>query len=253
MSENISERQKELYEKIHEIYKAHYYDKYSMEYRRKYIYDFFLKQRNLNGFKVADLASGAGDNIVEFLKVYPEAIPTGFDISDKACADYEKTTGFQSYQMDLTQDITIEEQFDVAIIVGGLHHCVSDLEKTLQNIAKLLKKDGLLMFMEPNADYFLEKLRKRWYKKDTAFFDDLTEHALSYPELKKMTPHLFEEVEVAYRGGPAYFLVLNSAIFRMPKFLKNLYSGLLIRSEKLFNKILPSYFSAYFIACWRRK
>ena len=29
MSENISERQKELYEKIHEIYKAHYYETFA--------------------------------------------------------------------------------------------------------------------------------------------------------------------------------------------------------------------------------
>ena len=253
MSKDISGRQKKLYEKIHETYQDHYYDKYSMEYRRKFIYDFFLSQRNLNGLKVADLASGSGDNTVELLKIYPDAIPTGFDISEKACADYRKFTGFSSYQVDLTQDITIEEKFDVAIIVGGLHHCVADLGKTLENIAKLLKKDGILMFMEPNADYFLERLRKLWYKRDKKFFDNLTEHALSYPEMKKATPHLFEEIKITYRGGPAYFLILNSAIFRMPKILKNIYSPLLIKSEKLFNKIFPSYFSAYFIACWRCK
>ena len=42
------ERQKEHYESLHDDYEAHYYDEWSMQFRRRYMYDYLLGDIDLN-------------------------------------------------------------------------------------------------------------------------------------------------------------------------------------------------------------
>ena len=122
---------------------------------------------------------------------------------------YKEKLGFPSYEVDLTKNYNSDLKFDAAIVIGGLHHCISDIETTINNIGKLIKKDGYFLMMEPNANYFLEPIRKIWYKNDKYFESD-TENALEHDKILNIGKDHFKLVDVQYCGGLAYFLIFNS-------------------------------------------
>ena len=45
-------------------------------------------------------------------------------------------------------------KYDFVIIFGGLHHCVQNLDIVLDNIQNMLNKNGVLIMVEPNKNYF---------------------------------------------------------------------------------------------------
>ena len=252
MTEDLSARQKAHYERIHDLYSSHYYDADSMAYRHLFIYQYLFAGLDLNGKEVADLASGAGMNSLALLQYFPRAQMTGFDISAKACAEYRKNLGRPAFEADLTKGFVGDQKFDVAMIIGGLHHCVVDLTSTICTVANFVKPGGLVLMMEPNADYFLEGVRQVWYRTDS-YFEGSTEHALSYVALYEMAHRSFVEINVKYLGGLGYFLVLNSMIFRLPHWLKRSIARLLLPCEKLFNLLPGKRPFPYFVARWRRR
>jgi hypothetical protein len=59
--------QKAHYERIHDLYSAHYYDESSMKYREEFIYDPLFQGVDLNDKDVLELASGNGANTLAFV------------------------------------------------------------------------------------------------------------------------------------------------------------------------------------------
>ena len=244
--------QKNHYIEVHDDYEAHYYDKNSMKYRNRFLYPHLFKGLDLNGKSVADLASGSGANSKALLDRFPQARISGYDISPAAVTAYTQTTGRPAYEVDLTvRNQQFAEQYDAAMIVGGLHHCVADLEATFSNIHAMLKPGGLLLMCEPNAQFFLEAVRKFWYKRDRYFQAD-TEEALSHDKILAMTNGAFEPVYLKNIGGPAYFFVLNSLIFRIPHSVKNIISPPLMLMENVYGLLPHTTFYPMFIAQWRK-
>ena len=126
---NTSEKQKIHYEEIHDAYEAHYYDPTSEDFRRRFIVGPLLEGVNLDGKLVADLASGSGMNSTMLLERFPNANVVGFDISASACAAYRERTGRDAHELDLTRGEDPGIRADAAMIIGGLHHCISDMRK----------------------------------------------------------------------------------------------------------------------------
>jgi len=211
----LSSRQKEHYEQIHDAYEAHYFDGPSMQYRSLFIYDWLLEGVDWKGAIVADIASGSGFNSLALTERFDGVRTVGFDISEPACEAYRKTTGNPAHVADLTKPHQVAGSFDGAIVIGGLHHCVSDLPQTLRNIAGMIRPGGTLLMMEPSADFALNVVRDKWYASDR-YFDAPTEEALSHDTLLKQAAPYFEGAGVRYFGGLAYFLILNSLIMRVP-------------------------------------
>ncbi|MCH2170423.1 class I SAM-dependent methyltransferase [Myxococcota bacterium] len=251
MVETQSKRQKEHYERIHDEYTSHYYDDESLAYRRQYILEPMFEGLNLDGKKVADLMCGNGLNSMEVMRLFPGAEVSGFDISSLACDAYRESLKRPAYELDLTQEMEPVDLFDVVMVIGGLHHCVTDIPRTLENVAKMLKPDGLFLMMEPNANYVLEPIRTVWYQRD-AFFDAETEHALKHDSILELAAPHFALSDVNYFGGPAYFLVQQSLIFRLPKRIKTLITPPLLLIERFFNRLPGRMSFAYFVARWRR-
>jgi SAM-dependent methyltransferase len=245
-------RQQAHYEIIHDEYHAHYYDTWSLAYRERFILDPLLAGVDLNRKRVLDVASGSGFNTQLLQRRYPGVIATGVDISPSACAAYTDVTGFPAVQADLTQPHRWAEPFDAAIVIGGLHHCVSNLPQTLDNLAAAIRPGGLLLMMEPSAECWLEGARRLWYRQDR-FFDAPTEHALSHDRMLASADRLFEPVMRRYIGGPAYFLVLNSLVLRVPIRAKALVSRLTFPMEALFNRFNSAAAAPVFLARWRRR
>ena len=242
--------QKSHYEEIHNDYEQHYYDPTSMAYRERFIYDVIFKGLNLNGKRVAELASGSGHNSLAILERFPKANLSGFDISAKACESYRKRVNTEAFEIDLTKPLSADfSTFDYAFIFGGLHHCVSDLETTLKNISNLLKPGGTLLFFEPNAEYVLESARKIWYKHDR-YFDEETEAALNHSEMYALMRDQFRVKNITYIGGIAFFLIYNSLVFRIPVKVKKYIAPPLFALESLTNFFPCKYLYSSFAGQW---
>lgn len=247
-----SARQKEHYEAIHDRYEAHYYDPTAMRYRRTFFYDWLLRNIDLNGKLVADLACGSGHNSLLLREKFPAVQTVGYDISAKACEAYRAFTGSEAHEIDLTKPADLSTHYDAVIIIGGLHHCVGNLNATLTNIASMLKSGGQFIMVEPNQLYFLEALRKWWYRRDI-YFDADTEHALDHDAVFEIAKDKFKCQDIRYIGGPAYFMVLNSLLFRLPTALKPYIAPPLFLLEWLYNAIMPAPQSfPLFLAKWQR-
>lgn len=249
----LSERQKAHYEALHDSYAAHYYDRWSSAYRDEFIYGPMWQGVDLNGRQVADFASGAGHNSVALRQRFPGAQVVGFDIAETACRDYAATLGAPARQIDLTRPVhAAAAEFDAGMIVGGLHHCVSDLTAALRNIAILLKPGASFFLVEPNNRHFLERIRRTWYRHDSNF-DHLTEQALDHDEVSSQASRWFDVEKVAYFGGPAYFLILNSLILRVPPAMKSIMTPPLTMAERAWGRLPGKAPHAAFVARWRRR
>lgn len=243
--------QKGHFEQLHESYEAHYYDKWSMRYRQEFIYNVLWRDLDLNGKKIAELACGSGHNTEALLKAFPRASVVGYDISPPACRDYCSRTGMPARQLDLLLPWQDDTDFDVAFIVGGLHHCVRGMRQVIDNVSRMLKPGGFFLMQEPNARFFLECVRKFWYRRD-AMFDSENEAALDHTELFAGAERLFELRSLKYSGGPAYFIVLQSMILRVPRPVKNAISGPLIWTERFWDLLPGDHFQNTFLARWQR-
>jgi len=243
--------QKAHYEIIHDAYEAHYYDEASMAYRYRFIYRAMFDGVDLNGSSVADLACGSGHNSLALRKYFPSAQTTGYDISESACREYQKNTGSAAHQVDLTRPLNAVETHDAAIVIGGLHHCVVDLDTVLRNIARMVRPGGRLLMMEPNDDFFLSAVRRIWYRRDRWFEAD-SEAALKHDAIAAQAAAYFVPRRVIYLGGPAFYLVLNSLITRVPLRAKPYLARALFPIEEAYNRLPGRAAFAVFVAEWER-
>jgi SAM-dependent methyltransferase len=246
-----SDRQALHYDRIIDDYDRHYYDDQSSDYRRTFILEPLLKGLNLEGKRVADLASGSGHTSLYLKQRYPTVEIEGFDISPEAASRYSSQTGYPGHVVDLTKQAAEQEPFDAAIMMGGLHHCVSDLPSTLKNISHMIKPGGSFLMFEPNADYILQFARKLWYKLDH-YFDAGTENGLSHSALLEIARADFSCRDVRYFGGPAFFLIYNSLVFRMPHGMKRLIAPSLMGLERAYSSIPGRWAFSSFTAHWIR-
>lgn len=247
MTQNI---QKEHYERIHDAYEDHYYDQTSLDYRSRYILAPLIAGVDLENARIADIACGSGWNTRLLSQMLPKATFHGFDISEPACEGYRKNTGFDATCCDVSAADHTSDKFDAAIVIGGLHHMVNNLPQSLANITSMVKSGGTILACEPNAGFFLNGVRKAWYKAD-AYFEEDTERALSLDELKTGLAGKAELHSVHFFGDPAYIMILNSLVLRIPLRLKRPLARISFVGESLYNMALPT--SAYpaFLSKWR--
>ena len=243
-------RQQAHYERRISTYERHHFDRWSTRYRERFIYRPMWGDIDFNGKEVAELACGSGQNTAAFLRSFPAASVTGYDISPTACEKFRALTGCPAHVVDLTQPVDGSNAYDAAFVIGGLHHCIVDLPQTIRNIAGMIRPGGHLMMLEPNARHLLEGLRRRWYRVDPNF-DAATEGALDHDALLASTDD-FVLSDVRYLGGPAYFFVLNSVITRVPLWLKPAISPPLLALERLWNASGWPRMNNVFLARWRR-
>lgn len=248
----LSERQARHYESIHDEYVRTYFDSQSTRFRDQFIYDLVFGDTDFTGKTVADLASGSGYNSLALLERFPSAKTIGFDISEKACADYELLTGQKALCVDMTSGSQGFPQVDAAMVFGGLHHCIADLAGTFATIAGLVKPGGVLYMFEPNSEYILEGVRKYWYR-SSRHFDAPTECALNHGQISDLASTWFTPENVTYRGGPAYFLIFNSLLFGLSPRAKKWLAPSLFALERLYNRLPGHFVFPYFVARWRRK
>ncbi|MDX2235653.1 MAG: class I SAM-dependent methyltransferase [Hyphomonadaceae bacterium] len=243
--------QEQHYVQIHDAYTAHYFDPVSEAYRSRFIFDPLCRGLDLSSAHIADLACGAGQNSQILAQRFPGATFEGFDISAPACAAYRGATGAIAHKVDLTAPLEIEPRFDAVMVIGGLHHCVANLDTAMRNIAAMLRPGGVLMMYEPYAGYLLEPVRRAWYHMDK-YFDAPTECALDPGDLLAAQNGRFTADKTFYTGGPAYFVLFQSLVLRVPLGMKKPLAAPLFAVESLWNRIPFAPLFPAFGAVWRR-
>ena len=247
----LSLRQKIHFENVHECYEQHYYDRSALLYRQKFMLDVLLQGINLNGCKVADVACGSGHTSLMLRERFPDIQLVGLDISAKACADYRKNVGAEAYEIDLTRGLTLDADYDLAIVIGGLHHCVVDLPAALHTVNSLVKPGGRIAMYEPSRRFFLQVVRELWYRFDR-HFDHQTEAALDHQQIFELVSDEYAVEILKYFGGPAFYGVLNSMILRIPLSMKPWLTPSLIWAETIYNRLPGKLPFPAFVARWKK-
>src|SRR5690606_13514670 len=112
--------------------------------------------------KILDMGCGMGSTS-DFLSKQNLGEITGLDFSqeelDKAKSWYPHITYVQANAEQMPFD---DETFDTIILRDALHHFYeeADFDKVGKEIVRILKKDGILIFFDPNVNFIIKALRK---------------------------------------------------------------------------------------------
>lgn len=243
--------QRQHYNRIAADYEAQYGDPDGLVYREKFLYEPLLGGLDLEGRDVLEALSGSG-HATEYLLNKKKALVTGLDISDEAIASFkERWPTCEAFCASITDSGLPAESFDCIVVVMGLHHLHPHLLEALREIHRLLRKGGTFCFTEPHKDSGFNRFRTMWYRRDSLFADN--EESLDIAALKTECADLFEYRVEKYVGSVAYLLVLNSMIFRVPLWLKRIYSPAISGLEKLLSVFHSRTFSLAVICQWEKK
>jgi SAM-dependent methyltransferase len=245
-----SERQQQQhYDEIAADYEAHYSDEWSIEYRRRFIYDPMFEGIDLSGKEVLDAMCGSGQTTSYLLA--RGARVTGLDISNEVLEQFQlRWTDAKAVKRSLLDSGLPDNSFDCVAVVGGLHHIHPQMKAAVREIHRVLKPGGYLCFMEPHTGSFPDVIRRIWYRFDRFFSDN--EAAIDVSRMQRDFGGRFTLKKAKYLGNVAFLLVLNSLIFRIPPGSKKLISPPLMKLEPLINKLQTKFTSCFVVAQWQK-
>ena len=242
-------QQQEHYDKIAADYEVHYSDEWSIEYRRRFIYDPMFSGLNLSGMEVLDAMCGSGQTTSYLLA--RGAKVTGLDISNEVLEQFQaRWTEAKAVKRSLLDSGFPDNSFDCVAVVGGLHHIHPEVKPAMREIHRVLKPGGYFCFMEPHTGSFPDAVRRIWYRFDR-FFED-NEAAIDIGRLQRDFAGQFTLKKADYLGNVAFLLVLNSLIFRIPPGSKRFISPPLMKLEPLINKLQTKFTSCFAVAQWQK-
>lgn len=242
--------QSEHYDNIADVYEQNYHDPWGRRYRRKFIDELLFEGIDLKGKKVLDAMCGSGQT--EAFLTEKGALVTGLDVSKRQVEIFSSKWPQCSSICSSILDTGIgDNSFDCVVVAGALHHISAHIDEAVEEIHRVLKPGGYFCFFEPYSGSVFDLPRKLWYKCDGYFEKD--EEVIDLNSLKNNFSGKFDFTSEKYRGGIAYLLVYNSLIFRIPRFMKRIYSPFLMALESLFSGIQGKRSSIFVICRWRKK
>jgi SAM-dependent methyltransferase len=244
------QRQADHYDAIAAAYEVHYSDEWSLRYRRTFINERMTRGIDLAGARVLDAMCGSGQ-----LATYLEAagaVVTGLDVSQEVIerfrTEHPQCEGVARSIFDSGFE---DGHFDAVMVVGGLHHVHPETDRAIDEMYRVLKPGGHLCFAEPHVGSLPDLARRLWYRFDPLF--EANEAGIDLEHLTRMHGHQFEFSAPTYTGGPAYLLVYNSMVFRVPRAVKRLYSPLLLLLERPIQRLQGRRTSCMVVCQWCRK
>lgn len=138
----------------------------------------------------------------------------GFDISENILKEVKlENKDFKVFLNDVS-NFNLKENFDIIIIIGGLHHVPHITKEVLDNINNHLSKDGIFINIEPTHNlWFFKKIRSIIYNKND-LFDEETEEAFDLKDLNNMYLNSSLEISTQIHFGLfAYILYYNPDAF----------------------------------------
>ncbi len=242
--------QQKHYDAISDLYISHYDDEVSFEYRQKFIYSKMFRNLKLSDMTSLDAMCGGGA-VSKYLSHHAQKV-TGLDLSENILKNYKTANpSLDCVQGSIMATPFPENSFDMVTIIGGLHHIQPNVNGALEEIHRILRKDGTFVCFEPPKWSLLNFLRAIWYKLDPYFEEN--EAAIDVMKLVKDNQDKFSVLDISYGGGPAYFIVFNSMILRTPKPVKKFLKKILFPLDRIFEVVMPSFFSAYVVIRLKKK
>ncbi len=177
----------------------------------------YLKN-NAKNSEILDYGCGVGPTIEKVIKYNPKKI-IGIDISevsiDKARKKAEELKINASYRVDNCEKTSFDDNsFNIVYGTGILHHL--QLEKCIDEIHRILRSNGSLVFIEPLATNPIINL----YRKLTPKARSQDEHPLVYKDFKYIN-NKFINKKIKYYGFltlmffPFYKSPKNSKLFKL--------------------------------------
>ncbi len=160
--------------------------------------DFFkYLEKNVKNSEVLDYGCGVGSSIEKIVKYNPKKI-FGIDISEvsinKAKERAKRISANISYQVDNCEKTKFHDNtFDIVYGTGILHHL--QFNKCLDEIFRILKSNGTLVFIEPLGTNPIINL----YRKLTPKSRSIDEHPLVNKDFEYIKDK-FSEFKVSYYG-----------------------------------------------------
>ena len=153
-------------------------------------------QNDCKDKNILDYGCGIGLNTEKYLKYSPKKI-TGVDISEislqKARKRFKVNENVE-FKQDNCENLSLEnESFELIYGSGVLHHLKLDL--AVKEIARVLKKDGKIIFVEPLGTNPIINLY-RWMTPKARSYD---EHPFKDKDFAFMRNH-FKELKIKYYG-----------------------------------------------------
>lgn len=243
-------QQQEHYDTIAADYETHYSDEWSVEYRRRFIYEPMFEGLDLSEMKVLDAMCGSGQTTSYLLT--RGATVTGLDISNEVIETFRaRWTSATAVKRSLLDSGLPDNAFDCVAVVGGLHHIHPHVKRAMREIHRVLRPGGYFCFMEPHSGSLPDIVRRVWYRFDRFFSDN--EAAIDIAALQRDFNSHFELKQAKYLGNVAFLLVLNSLIFRIPPGSKRFFAPALMKLEPVVNKLQTKLTSCFVVTQWQKR
>lgn len=139
---------------------------------------------------------------------------SGFDYSDEVVQQLKECDStIKVFHGDINV-INLTEDFEIIIILGGLHHVPHIAKKSVARLSEALKPGGLFINLEPTSgNPIFTWVRDRIYKKND-LFDEETERAFSVNELCSFFEASgLKKIDAVYPGLLAYIMYYNPDAF----------------------------------------
>lgn len=192
-----------------------------------------------------DYGCGIGNVAEKVINFKPKKL-VAIDVSGEAIKKAKSETKLEENKIDYrvenceNSNLT-SDAFDIIYGSGILHHL--NLNKSLKELSRILKKGGIILFAEPMATNPIINI----YRKFTPKARSVDEHPLVFQDIR-LIESMFKNVEVKYYGFltliffPFYKSPENSKLFRFisgidriilkTKYLRFLAWSVLVKAEK---------------------
>ena len=241
----INRREKEFHNELYILNKKKFENKFYKTVYNLYE-DFFDVLKTKVRFKdVLDYGCGTGNSAEKVSNFKPKKL-VAIDISEeaikKAKSEKKSEENKIDYRVENCENSNLSsDAFDIIYGSGILHHL--NLNKSLKELNRMLKKGGIMLFAEPMATNPIINI----YRKFTPKARSADEHPLLFQDIK-LIESMFTNVETKYYGFltliffPFYKSPENSKLFRFisgidrmilkTKYLRFLAWSVLVKAEK---------------------
>ena len=241
----INRREKEFHDELHILNERRFQNKFYKAVYNLYEDFFDILKTKVQSKDVLDYGCGTGNFAGEVSNFKPKKL-VAIDISEeairKAKSEMKSEENKIDYRVENCENSNLSsDAFDIIYGLGILHHL--NLNKSLKELNRMLKKGGIMLFAEPTATNPAINI----YRKFTPKARSADEHPLAFQDIR-LIESIFKNVEIKYYGFltliffPFYKSPENSKLFRFisgidkmilkTKYLRFLAWSVLVKAEK---------------------